>query len=106
MVIGGNVKNVIVSGKIETSTSTMAGGIVGAIKDGTIENCINKANISGIEYSGGINGYLLNSSIKSCRNESSYIKSTGSMTYYWDNAVWNASGNVGGIVGYLLVTLQ
>ena len=29
MVIGGNVKNVIVSGKIETSTSTMAGGIVG-----------------------------------------------------------------------------
>lgn len=100
MVINGTIKNVSVSGNIESSNNVRAGGIVSAIKDGSVINCVNRAKVMGGQYVGGICAYSNNSSIKNCINESSSIIATGSLTYTLLEKNWNGSGNVGGIIGY------
>lgn len=45
------------------------GGIAGLSTQGSINNCVNHANISGEKYAGGICGYSQSTWIDSCGNE-------------------------------------
>lgn len=84
MVIGGNIRNLVVGGQMGAHGDYI-GGIVGAIRNGTIYNCTNNAEISNILYidHGGIAGYATNTTIENCNN----------------NATIYGKTNVGGIVG-------
>ena len=86
----GTVKNLTVSGAVTISGSGSStygiGAIVGSLNStGTIENCINKATVSGNNNTAGIVGYMSNSNgtVTTCAN-------TGKIS---------GSNNVGGIVG-------
>ncbi len=86
----GTVKNLTVSGAVTISGSGSStygiAAIVGSLNStGTIENCINKATVSGNNNTAGIVGYMSNSNgtVTSCAN-------TGKIS---------GSNNVGGIVG-------
>ncbi len=90
------IKNLIVDGEItSTSSNGYAGGIASVIYSGTIiDNCINKADITGTDYStGGIVGFAYGNTITNCKN---YGKIEGSSGY--TTAVSGGYG-VGGIVG-------
>lgn len=97
-VSGGKVKNVAVSGEIKIDGngssygySYGAAGIVGSLtgNGATVENCINKAKITGQQNVGGIVGYISGSYgkyVTACVN-------TGEIS--------SNSHNAGGIVGYI-----
>ena len=87
----GTVKNLTVSGEVVISGSGSStygiAAIAGSLNStGTIENCINKATVSGNYNTAGIVGYIgsRGGTIKSCAN-------LGNIS---------GSNNVGGIVGY------
>lgn len=88
---GATIKNVGVTGEIET-TGNYAGGIVAYVYNNlAIENCWNKADIAGYYNIGGIVGYAAYGgvTIKNCYN-------TGTVT---------ANCNAGGIAGYIKGTI-
>ena len=93
-VSGATIRNLTVDGSVTSSKSTSSGiaGIVGSVYTNgvTIENCVNKADITGVDYVGGIVGKIMTVkgavNITNCRNEGTI---TGTSTY------------VGGIVGYV-----
>ncbi len=90
------IKNLIVDGEItSTSSNGYAGGIASVIYSGTIiDNCINKADITGTNYStGGIVGFAYGNTITNCKN---YGKIEGSSGYTKDVS---SGHGVGGIVG-------
>ena len=93
---GGVISDLILEGSVTADKRTIAGGFVGYMIDGKIENCINRAKISSTYegnnsvYLGGIIGLIKTAakiSVISCENYGKII-SEGS-TY----------GSVGGIVG-------
>ena len=85
---GGSVKNVnIRSGSVRTDNDahdSAAGGIVGHIDNGQIENCTASVNVSGKSNVGGVVGYIINGSILNCHFLSGEI---------------DGGESVGGIVG-------
>lgn len=83
-VIGGEIDNLTARGN-NTSTCGFAGGIVGAIKDGIVDNCKNYCELSSTsgKFKGGIAGAINNTTISNCENNK-YI--TGS------NAIGGISG--------------
>lgn len=104
----GTVRNLTVKGTVTVTGSTNASstygiaGIVGAMNDGTtgtVENCVNKATISGTQNVGGIVGYISSGYtagkrvIQNCANYGD-ISSTGN----------DAGGIVGNVPG--AVTIQ
>ena len=104
----GTVRNLTVEGTVTVTGSTYAystygiAGIVGAMNDGTtgtVENCVNKATISGTQNVGGIVGYISSGYtagkrvIQNCANYGD-ISSTGN----------DAGGIVGNVSG--AVTIQ
>ena len=93
---GGVISDLVLEGSVTADKRTIAGGFVGYMIDGKIENCINRAKISSTYegnnsvYLGGIIGLIKTAakiSVISCENYGEII-SEGS-TY----------GSVGGIVG-------
>ena len=97
---GATIEKLGISGDTIETTSSYAGGIVGA-GDGTIviTNCYNMASISSnssasTAYSGGIIGYASSATIANCYN-------TGSVSvYYWTSASTGSSVNSGGVLGF------
>ena len=85
---GGSVKNVnIRSGSVRTDNDahdSAAGGIVGHIDNGQIENCTASVNVSGKSNVGGVVGYIIDGSILNCHFLSGEI---------------DGGESVGGIVG-------
>jgi type II secretory pathway pseudopilin PulG len=69
MIIGGTVNNLRINGNMDAECIQIA-GIVGAIKDGVINNCINNSQISNTaaDCHGGIVGQAENSQIQNCSN--------------------------------------
>ncbi len=128
MVIGGTVKKLTVNGIIDANVECI-GGIAGAIKNGSIENCNNNSTITNTtnNYHGGITGAAENSNIQNCTNmktiygnsavggicgrsisvtisncsNSELIKCYGVMEVVSGN-ITAQEGMVGGIVGYTL----
>ena len=128
-VSGAQISNVTVDGSVTSGSATSNGiaGLVGYVYfDGAvITNCVNKADITGLDYVGGIVGKVMTSkksvTITNCRNEgtitgtktyvggiagnlSSYIGGSGVMTVsdcVNTGTVSSAAGNVGGIVGHM-----
>lgn len=94
---GAEIKNLRVEGSV-ISSGNYVGGIVGKVQQGTIENCSFSGSVLTAKskgYAGGIAGYTGNSasqkaSILNCAN--------------MGNVTGNASGTVGGIVGYAKYT--
>ena len=76
------IKNLNVSGTVQSSSSNYVGGIVGHNK-GTVMNCTNNISVSGGACTGGIVGYNYGGKIIKCVN----------------NANITGSNQVGGIVG-------
>ena len=109
-VVGGTIKNLTVSGCVAANFS--AGGIAAYLESGTVENCINKANIftnggttpnGNIEngvgragYVGGIVGLVAgtDNSIDLCTNNAEAIVCANS----------NMGGRTGGIIGLVNAT--
>ena len=81
-------------GSWKTDNRSYSGGIVGWIKDGTVEYCINRADLTRSHtdnrqyYDGGIAGQIETGSISYCINYGDILTTT--------KANWNAAG---GIVG-------
>lgn len=83
------IQNLIVADSYIEATGNAVGGIVGALREGKILNCINKGIVTGEEYSvGGIVGQFTGEKIENCVNEG---KITG--------GIENGYGMVAGIVG-------
>lgn len=81
------VKNCENYGIVKSDTNPkieVVGGIIGNCNSGLVQNCVNKANVSGYSYIGGIVGRKYSTTIEYCYNEEE-IDATYS--------------NVGGIVG-------
>ena len=114
----GTVKNVITEGFVKTGS--YAAGIA-AVNEGTIENCLNEAEISATgDYAAGIVANMTAGTVKSCGNTGD-ISGTGSSSRYIAGIVGNskgtiescynqgnilsnrtrASASVGGVVGFL-----
>lgn len=95
---GGTVKNVAVSGEISLtgsgSSSYGAAGIVGYLTgtNATVENCINKAKVTGQQNVGGIVGYISGG----YGSEYKYVTACVNTGEIRSN-----SSNAGGIVGYI-----
>ena len=93
---GATVKNLTVTGSVETNNH-YASGVVGyAQNNSLIENCHNKANVTctgtGLQWGlAGVVGYLYNSTAKNCSN-------TG--------VIHGVNGQVGGIVGLASSTVH
>ena len=90
---GGTVKNLTVSGEVTTSTNSYAyaAGIVAYGSPVTMENCVNRVNVTATAkgYIGGVIGYSnTGSSIKNCRNVGN-VSGTGD---YTGGIVGTASG--------------
>ena len=111
---GGTVKNVAVTGYVAASDGLPgdAGGIVGALANGTIEGCVNMCRVvSDITCAGGIAGMARYSTIKNCVNlgeisASSYNDMAGGVVgaLYFNSTITNCYNagrvtNGGGIVG-------
>ena len=97
----GTVRNLTVEGTVTVTGSTNAystygiAGIVGAMNDGTtgtVENCVNKATISGTQNVGGIVGYVSSGNNAATKSITGCVN-TGRITSNGNNA--------GGIVGYI-----
>lgn len=66
------VKNCENYGIVKSDTNPkieVVGGIIGAGNDGLVQNCVNKANISGYKSVGGIVGRKFSATIEYCYNE-------------------------------------
>ena len=72
-IVNGSVKNLIVLGSV--SSNDIAGGIVGSMRDATLDGCLNLATISGSNNVGGIVGEFYNrnrsANIINCRDSGS-----------------------------------
>lgn len=120
----GTVKNLTVSGAVTISGSGYSSYGIAAIagslnSTGTIENCINKATVTGNYNTAGIVGYMSNSNgtVTSCVNTGNisgsnsvggivgqfYGKGTVDQCYN-RGAIKAAVSKAGGIVGYLYVS--
>ena len=110
------VKNLTVEGRI-TAPEGQAGGIAGCLQSGTIENCVNKATVTGAKTKynvGGIAGYTgSNTLIKNCVNmgeisgEAQQVGGilgkaggSGSVEGCINQGTVSGSGKVGGVIGY------
>ena len=83
------IQNLTVADSYIEATGSSVGGIVGALREGKILNCINKGIVTGGKYSvGGIVGQFSGEKIENCVNEG---KITG--------GIENGYGMVAGIVG-------
>ena len=94
---GGVINNLILKGTVTADGRKIAGGIVGLMLNGNVENCINYADITATGksdvYIGGIAGAVKASSdnyIKNCENYAKIVCQTAE------------TGAVGGIVGGVL----
>ena len=113
---GSVVKNLTVEGVI-TASNGQAGGIAGYLQKGTIENCVNKAAITGetSKYNvGGIAGYTgSNTIIKNCVNMGEIsgeaqqvggilgkVGGSGSVEGCINQGTVSGSSKVGGVIGY------
>ena len=95
----GTVRNLTVEGTVTVtgsgSSSYGIAGIVGTMNDGTtgtVENCVNKATISGTQNVGGIVGYVADGNYASSKEITGCVN-TGTVS--------SNSYNAGGIVGYI-----
>lgn len=95
----GTVRNLTVEGTVTVtgsgSSSYGIAGIVGTMNDGTtgtVENCVNKATISGTQNVGGIVGYVAGGNYASSKEITGCVN-TGTVS--------SNSYNAGGIVGYI-----
>lgn len=97
-VIGGTIKNLTINGTMDASSESV-GGIVGAIQDAVIYNCINNSINTNKDYEqhGGIVGYAGNSQIQNCTNTSTiYGKSSvGGICGKMDSSTISNSTNSG-----------
>ena len=75
-----------------TNTVSSVGGIVGALKNATIQNCKNTGNIEGFGMTGGIVGNAEDSTISYCTN-------SGTISGKENTANTRENWRVGGIVG-------
>ena len=95
-VSGGSVKNLTVSGNVETAvatgTNSYAAGLVASADGANIVNCTNKVNVTGNKIGvGGIAGYTSGATkITLCTNKGSIV----------NNGTSTAAYGTGGIVGY------
>lgn len=111
MVYGGTIKNLIVEGSV-SSTNNCAGGIVGKLCYGTIENCSFRGTVTtptsaNNGYAGGITGYegysgkaTMTSLVSGCSNygtvEGKYAGGITGYAKYGDITDSYNSGNVSG----------
>ena len=116
----GTVKNLTASGEVSVTSNNSSYGIAAIVGQlggsGTIENCINKATVTGNYNTAGIVGYMSNSNgtVTSCVNTGNisgsnsvggivgqfYGKGTVAHCYNTGN-ITAAVSKAGGIVGYL-----
>ena len=90
--ISDTIQNLTIADSYIEATGNAVGGIVGAVRDGKILNCINKGIITGEGYTvGGIAGQFNGEKIENCVNEG---KITG--------GIENGYGMVAGIVGNMV----
>lgn len=93
-VLGGKIKNLTTEGSITKAKASMIGGLAGEFY---VENCHNKANVTGGQGTGGFVGAILNTTgnavIKNCSNLGNV--NTGSSMY--------AGGFVGQISGTVTI---
>lgn len=93
-VLGGKIKNLTTEGSITKAKASMIGGLAGEFY---VENCHNKANVTGSQGTGGFVGAILNTTgnpvIKNCSNSGNV--NTGSSMY--------AGGFVGQISGTVTI---
>lgn len=99
----GNINNVIINGSIK-STSNHVGGIMGFCGNGgTVNNCINEANVTGNEQVGGIVGSIYGSAeITNCINKAiiTGVTHTGGIVGgEWNNTKISKCENKGEIIG-------
>ncbi|MBE6014079.1 MAG: DUF4430 domain-containing protein [Lachnospiraceae bacterium] len=117
------IKNVTVKGEINTSKSK-AGGIVGSLYTGTVENCVSNVNIKALSKDaanfGGITGSMYKGEIKNCVNngtiDTSGFENNGSrfggiagdmtgsggkITECTNNGTIKAFSSTAGIVGFV-----
>ena len=94
--VRGMVKNVQVTGSVTASGKVMAvGGIVGYSAGGTVQNCLNKVNISAPQVNCPVGGVVGESSNKPNDNTAS-----STVNLCWnEGTVTGGSGSTGGIVG-------
>lgn len=112
---GSVVEKVTVIGAV--AAGSRVGGVVGCNDGGTVQNCVNKATVTGSVSVGGAAGYLQSGTVKNCVNQgavtgSSYVggvagyNNGGSMVQncYNTGAVTGLTdgmpGNIGGVAGY------
>ena len=93
---GGLVENLTVEGTINITNGGRIGSIAGQ-NEGVIDNCINKANVTGVYFVGGINGVSLNEGtlISNSKNYGE-IKGTGS---HPNNEKISYVGGISGHIG-------
>lgn len=83
---GGIVQHLQVEGSANAGGTSFAGGIVGYLMSGTVQNCLSNVTVTGTSYTGGVVGYSESTgTVKNCRNE-------GDVT--------GTNSHAGGIVGY------
>ena len=94
--VRGTVKNVQVTGSVTASGKVMAvGGIVGYSAGGTVQNCLNKVNISAPQVNCPVGGVVGESSNKPNDNTAS-----STVNLCWnEGTVTGGSDSTGGIVG-------
>jgi competence protein ComGC len=113
---GGTIKNLGIENSYVKSSANRVGSIIGALTNGSISNCYNKATISGKKFSGGIAGNIEVSTIKNCYNTGNinsngqqfaagivgYVSNTNSVVENCYNAgTINGANQPGGIIGGL-----
>ena len=91
------IKNLEVQGSIQSENSSGTGGIIGTIVNGTVENCINRVNVSGINNVGGIVGNVMGAYPKIIKNCINYGNICG------NNSVGGLFGQVGGYESVLVL---
>ena len=85
------LKNITVNGSVKGSTSAGTAGLVGQIGSGTltIENCVNKASVSGVSNVGGLLG-----------KSNGTANITGSVNEGKITSTSTSTAHTGGLVGY------
>ena len=117
---GATVKNLTVDGSF-TSTATHTAGLIGYAENSVIENCHNKATVSGTGYVGGVVGYCYKvKSLTNCYNSGDVIATASDvggitglingitdMSHCWSTGkiIYN-NKNVGGLIGRTAGTIK
>lgn len=110
-----NINNCYNIGAVNTSLK-QAGGIVGRTTNGSISNCFNYGNISGVTYAGGLASYTSGTIVANCCNVGSisgdlYIgglignTSGGTITKSYSTGDVLGESFIGGFAGYLSSTV-